>query len=262
MFKYESAKNTTARISAGTGYRTINLFSENINLLASSRDIIITERLNPETAFNWGVNLTRHQYWKNVTATFGIDFYHTRFTNQIFPDYDTDPTKAIISNFTGKSISNSLQVEANLSFYNVLEIKISYNYLDVFQIIDGSKYVLPFNPRHKIISTFSYKPKSNKWHFDMNVHWFGVQRLANTSSNPPEYQTPETSEPYTLVNAQFTRSWKMFEVYVGCENIFGFRQLKPIISWQDPFGPYFDTSNVWGPTRGQEFYLGLRFRII
>lgn len=261
LLKYELAENTTARVSAGTGYKTINLFSENINLLASSRDIIITEQLRPETAFNWGVNLTHNKYWENVTATYGLDFYRTQFTNQIFPDYDTDPTKAIISNFTGTSISNGFQAETNLKFYDVFEFKISYNYLDVYQVINNSKYVLPFNPKHKIISTLSYKPQSKKWHYDMNIHWFGEQRLANTHSNPPEYRTPDKSKPYTLVNAQFTKAWERFEVYLGCENIFDFRQLRPIISWQDPFGPYFDTSNVWGPTRGRELYLGLRFKI-
>ncbi|VAW22961.1 TonB-dependent receptor [hydrothermal vent metagenome] len=261
LLKYELAENTTARVSAGTGYKTINLFSENINLLASSRDIIITEQLRPETAFNWGVNLTHNKYWENVTATYGLDFYRTQFTNQIFPDYDTDPTKAIISNFTGTSISNGFQAETNLKFYDVFEFKISYNYLDVYQVINNSKYVLPFNPKHKIISTLSYKPQSKKWHYDMNIHWFGEQRLANTHSNPPEYRTPGKSKPYTLVSAQFTKAWERFEVYLGCENIFDFRQLRPIISWQDPFGPYFDTSNVWGPTRGRELYLGLRFKI-
>jgi len=261
LLKYELTENTTARVSAGTGYKTINLFSENINLLASSRDIIITEQLRPETAFNWGVNLTHNKYWENVTATFGLDFYRTQFTNQIFPDYDTDPTKAIISNFTGTSISNGFQAETNLKFYEIFEFKISYNYLDVYQIINGNKYVLPFNPKHKIISTLSYKPKSKKWHFDMNIHWFGEQRLANTVTNPTEFQTPDKSKPYTLVNAQFTKSWKKFDVYFGCENISDFRQLRPIISWQDPFSPYFDTSNVWGPTRGREFYFGLRFKI-
>ncbi|MBU3663323.1 MAG: TonB-dependent receptor, partial [Bacteroidetes bacterium] len=60
--------------------------------------------------------------------------------------------------------------------------------------------------------------------------------------------------PYTTLNAQFTYSFTKFEVYVGCENIFDFRQLQPIISWQNPFSPYFDTSSVWGPTRGREIY--------
>jgi hypothetical protein len=35
-----------------------------------------------------------------------------------------------------------------------------------------------------------------------------------------------------------------------------------INSGQDPFSPYFDTSFVWGPTRGREIYLGLRFKLL
>ena len=48
---------------------------------------------------------------------------------------------------------------------------------------------------------------------------------------------------------------------MGCENIFDFRQLQPIISWQNPFSPYFDTSSVWGPTRGREVYAGIRITL-
>jgi len=50
-------------------------------------------------------------------------------------------------------------------------------------------------------------------------------------------------------------------VYFGWENIHDFRQERPIISWQNPFSSYFDTSNVWGPTKGREFYVGVRYKL-
>ena len=95
----------------------------------------------------------------------------------------------------------------------------------------------------------------------MNIHWYGQQRLPNTQSNPSEFQRPDFSENYMLFNAQFTYNLKKFELYAGCENIFDFRQKRPIIGWQDPFGQFFDTSSVWGPTRGRELYVGVRFKI-
>ena len=137
----------------------------------------------------------------------------------------------------------------------------AYNYLDVYRIINGSRFQLPFNANHRFLTTWSYKPLSRKWHADLNLHWYGQQRLANTSTNPIEYQIPDKSEPYTVVNFQFTKTWNNIEVYLGCENITDFRQLQPIISWQNPFSPYFDTSSVWGPTRGREIYAGLRLRV-
>ena len=121
--------------------------------------------------------------------------------------------------------------------------------------------MLPFNPRHKVLTTFSYKPVNNKFHADVNIHWFGEQRLPNTKSNPVAYQRPDFSKDYTTVNAQFTYMFKNFEVYTGCENMFNFRQNQPIISWQNPFSPYFDISSVWGPTRGREFYMGVRWKL-
>ena len=121
--------------------------------------------------------------------------------------------------------------------------------------------MLPFNPRHKVLTTFSYKPVNNKFHADVNIHWFGEQRLPDTKSNPAAYQRPDYSKDYTTANAQFTYVFKNFELYAGCENIFNFRQNQPIISWQDPFSPYFDISSVWGPTRGREFYGGVRWKL-
>lgn len=263
LLKYDIAPTTIVRANIGTGWRTVNLFSENIGLLVSSRNIIFAEQLQPEKAVNFGINLTQkfETKDKNLSGYFSADFYRTDFQNQIFPDYDTDPTKAIIQNFTGTSVSNGFQAELFLKLYTRFELKTGYNFLDVYRKTGGVKQLLPFNPRHKVLTSFSYKPLSNKFHFDMNVHWYGEQRLPNTQSNPPAFQRPGFSQPYTIVNAQFTYSFKKFELYAGCENIFDFRQLQPIISWQNPFSPYFDTSSVWGPTRGRETYAGIRFKL-
>lgn len=261
LLKYETKEGSTFRSSVGTGWRTVNLFSENIGLLVSSRDIVFTEQLRPERALNFGANFTQKFDGKNIEGYISIDYYRTQFQNQIFPDYDANPSKAIISNFTGKSISDGFQVEAYSKFFSRFEAKAAYVYLDVYRKVNGRKFNLPFNPAHKILSTLSYKPLTSKWHLDVNVHWYGVQQLPNTSANPAEYQRPQKSKPFTLVNAQFTKTWKQFEVYAGCENIFDFRQQQPIISWQNPFSPYFDTFSVWGPTRGRENYIGARFSI-
>ena len=128
-------------------------------------------------------------------------------------------------------------------------------------MVEGTKQALPFNPAHKFLATFSFKPLSRKFHIDINMHWYGQQRLPDTESSDAAFQRPDHSEPFSVVNAQFTYKLKAFEVYTGCENIFDFRQQRPIISWEDPFGPNFDTSFAWGPTRGREIYLGLRYKI-
>jgi len=263
LLKYDVSPNTVFRASIGTGWRTVNLFSENIGLLVSSRDLVFAEQVTPERATNYGINFIQKFNTKNnnLSGYFSTDYYRTNFQNQIFPDYDSDPTKAIIKNFTGTSISNSFQAELYLKIWQRFEVKTGYNYLDVYRKVSGTKILLPFNPRHKVLATFSYKPLNNKFHFDMNIHWIGEQKLADTKSNPVEFQRPDFSKPYALVNMQFTYKFKNLDVYTGCENLFDFRQHQPIVSWQIPFGKYFDTSSVWGPTRGREMYIGFRFKL-
>ena len=262
LLKYDLTERAVLRANIGMGWRTVNLFSENIGLLISSRDIVFAESLEPEKALNMGVNFTQKFDNGNVSGFFSTDFYHTDFQNQIFPDYDQDPGRAVVSNFTGESVSNTFQAELYLQFFEQFEFKTGYSYLDVYRMQDGEKVLLPFNSKHNVVNTFSYTPLSKKYHVDMNWHIHGPQRLPDTQNNPIQYRRPDFSNTYSTLNAQFTYSLKKWEWYLGCENIFDFRQERPIIGWQDPFGKYFDTSSVWGPTRGREFYLGIRFKLL
>ena len=263
LVKYDFSPQQTLRLNFGTGWRTVNLFSENIGLLSSSRNVVFTENLQPERAFNWGVNFTQKFAvpTQKIAGHISLDYYHTRFQNQVFPDFDSNPTQAIISNFYGRSVSHGFQAELLLSFAQRWEWKTGYTWLDVYRVINNQKQLLPFNARHKVLNTLSFKPISQNFHVDANLHWYGRQRLPNTQANPTMFQRPDFSRSFQTINLQFTYNLKTVEAYIGCENILDFRQRQPIISWQDPFGPYFDTSSVWGPTRGREWYIGIRYRI-
>jgi len=261
LLKYSISEKASLRGSIGYGWRTVNIFSENAYLLASNRDIIFAEPLKPESSVNYGGNFTQQFGKNNFTGTLAADFYRTQFLNQIFPDYNTDPTKAFISNFTGTSVSNAFQGGISFTFYKRADLGITYNYLDVYRIDNGATYVLPFIPQNTLLVTLGYKPTNNKWHIDVNIHWYGQEQLPNTGDNPVVYQRSSLSQPYTTTNMQFTYSLKKVELYGGCENVFDFRQSQPIISWQNPFGQYFDTSSAWGPTMGRELYIGLRVDI-
>ncbi len=263
LVKFDITPKTIIRANIGTGWRTVNLFSENITILASSRNIVFAEDLEPELASNFGLNLL--QKFENpkhkLEGFVSVDLFRTNFRNQFFPDYDTNPTLAIIGNFKGESASLGLLVEAYLSLFGQLELKSGYNYLDVYRMQNGAKKSLPLISKHRLLQTIGYSPLSGKFRADLNLHWYGKQRLPGTASNPVEFQRPDHSDPYTLVNFQFTYKLRDVEIYSGVENLLGFRQDQPIISWQDPFGPHFDTAFAWGPTRGREYYLGVRWKM-
>jgi len=259
---YNVADNTELRFSAGTGWRVASVYAENPSLLASSREVIFEEALQPEQSANFGFNIVHKEFWTDWVGTFTADYYHTNFSNQIFPDYDRAPGQAILTNFTGPSASNTFQAEGNLKYLDQYEFKLAYNFLNVFREIDGEKVALPFNSKHRLLATFSYEPISKKWHFDTNIHFNGRQRLPDTNGYPERYQQEQFSRPFTLVNAQFTYKFgENIDLYGGCENIFNFRQPDPILAADDPFGEFFDTAFNWGPTIGREIYVGVRYRL-
>ena len=208
-----------------------------------------------------GINAT--QKWKMQAIDFvaTVDFYHTRFQNQFFPDYDSEPNVAIIANFTDKSISNGFQAELSADIQKRLNLRFAYNFLDVYREIKQEKVLLPYNARHRFLTVASVHSPTPLWQFDLNVHWYGKQRLPNSQALATDLQQPEFSQPFTIASVQYTHTFKNFEAFVGCENVADFRQIRPILGYQNPFGKDFDTSFAWGPTKGRELYAGVRVRL-
>jgi outer membrane receptor protein involved in Fe transport len=261
LLRYQPLLETVIRVSAGTGFRTVDLFNEYATVMASSRDIIVTEKLEPEKMFNFGIDLLQYFDFKSVAGSLNIDVYRTEFTNKVIPDYDTDPAKVLFANSNGKSYSNIIQAELNVNFLRNFDIKAAYKYIEIKYTQNGILVEQPFNAKHRMLTTFSYSPINKSWGANFGIQWFGKSRLPSTASNPVQYQRPLESESYTLINGQLNKNFKVFEVYAGVDNILNFKQANPIISPEEPFNQYFDTSFIWGPTKGREFYAGIRLKI-
>lgn len=261
LVRYEISETSDLRMSVGRGIRIANVFSERINILSGNRNVIFEETLRPEEAINAGVNYIQSFFLDKVDITLSGDFYLTMFQNQIFPDYDREVATAFIYNFTGESVSKSFQLESKFSFQQRFDLKLAYNYLDVYQVREGEKFELPFVPNHKLLLNNSYSTADDQWQFDATFKWFSEQRLPLTVSHPEQYRIDDFSEAYSLINFQITKRWPKLQIYGGIENLFDFRQEFPILASDDPFGPYFDPAFGWGPTKGREFYLGLRYRV-
>lgn len=263
MVKIALWPKTILRFNAGYGWRNANIFSENISLLVSSRNVVFQEKTDLEKAFNTGMNLTQkfENTSQSISGHLSLDLYHTEFQNQIFPEYDLNPTEIVIRNFRGMSRSEAFQVEFKITLFQTFECKTGYTWLWVYREDGGMRYELPFNTRNRWMNTLSYKPLSGRFHIDANLHHYGRQKLPNTQNHPTEFRRPDYSPAYSILNLQFTWTAGRWEFYTGVENLTDFRQRQPIISWQQPFSPWFDTSSVWGPTRGREGYAGIRYKI-
>ena len=261
LARYQISEDTDLRVSLGKGIRWSHIFSEYSNMLSSSRNIVLVEQLAPEEAYTLGTNLVHQSYFKQTVWTLSLDAYYSNFQNQIFPDFEKEVGEVYVSNFFGKSRAQSIQIENKFDFNTQFELKFSYNYQNIQREENGETLIQPFLQKHKVLAIGSFDTSDDKWQFDITYSWNGSKRLPDTSLYPEGFQQIANSPSFSLFNFQVTKKWTNFELYSGVENIFDFRQNFPIVSYQDPFGPYFDTSFNWGPTKGREYYIGFRYSI-
>ena len=249
------------RLSAGKGYRTPNVIAENTSLLATSKKLVLTEELKIESSWNFGLSYT---IYINVMARELIittDYFRTQFENQIIIDREKKPNFIYVYNLNGRSFSNSFQIESDYELFKNFNIKLAFRYNDVKTTISEKLQEKPLVSKFKGLLALSYQTSLKTWQFDINIQAIGNQRLPYTGFYPEEYQQPAYSPDYTLVNAQITRYFNKFEVYIGGENLGNFRQMNPIIAANDPFSEYFDSSIVWGPITGIKIFAGFRFKL-
>ena len=259
------------RASAGRGKRSANIFAENQQLFASSRQISINDvggniyGLNPEIAWNYGVSYSQKFNLFENKGDVTFDFYQTNFQNQVVVDWE-NPQEVSFYDLDGKSIANSFQVEVNYNLTKNFNLRTAYKYFDITTDYNSENLQKPIQPRDRFFANLSYETEvdenGSQWRFDVTFNNIGEQRLPNTSSNPVQYQLPEFSNPFQLLNSQVTKVFSdKFEVYVGGENLTNVQQKNPILGSDNPFGSNFDTTIVYAPIFGRSVYAGLRFKI-
>lgn len=270
--RYNPWEKSVLRFSAGRGKRSANIFAENQQLFASSRNFDILDTngkiygLNPEIAWNYGLSFTQAFMLFGKSADIGFDFYRTDFQNQAVVDLMQSPQQVLFYNLDGKSYANSMQFEFNYELVKHFNFRSAYKFYDIQTDYLSGTFQRPLQAKHRFFGNLEYEThigdKGKQWKFDYTFNWIGQQQLPNTSTNPVNDRLPEFSPSYSLMNAQITRTFSStFEVYIGGENIGNYKQDKAILGSDDPFGPNFDASIVYAPVFGQMYYAGLRFKI-
>jgi outer membrane receptor for ferrienterochelin and colicin len=241
------------RLSAGKGYRTVHALAENNNLLASGRELVIDD-LEQEQAWNYGISSSFYIPLFGKTLKLNAEYYHTHFSHQAVIDYDSSPTEIRITNLDGKSYSNTFQIDATYPVVKGLELTAAWRLNDVKCTYGGELMEKPLTSRYKGLVTASYKTPLGLWQFDATLQLNGGGRMPT----PVNGLWDNTFPAYEQVSAQITRWFRHFSIYIGGENLTGFRQKQTIINAADPWSNTFDPTMVWGPVQGPMFYAGIR----
>lgn len=259
--KYSPVDAISIRLSAGKGYRTVFALAEYNYLLASGRNLNVGEDLKQEEAWNYGVSTAFYIPMFGKTLKLNAEYYYTDFKNQAVVDYESAKDLIAIYNLMGKSYSHTFQIDASYPLLKGLEITAAYRLNDVKCTYDYGKNLKekPLTSKYKALFTASYKTPLGLWQFDATMQLNGGGR------NPEPYQLADGSKSWSprfhsfeQVSAQITRWFRHWSIYVGGENLTGFKQKTPIYGASNPWGSGFEPTLVWGPVEGRMFYAGVR----
>ena len=265
--KWNITSSTALRASAGLGYRSTDVITDNIGMLATGRALIIPEldALNRlEKALTVGGSLTQTFGLVNPgDATLSFDYFRTQFYNAVVVDQEYDPETIRVYGSTGRSWTDTYQIDFTWTPVERLDIFATFRYTDSEMTIDcpdgrTARVERPLVSRYKTLLNIQYATKFRRWTFDATAQLNGPSRIpTQTGDLADSYYSPR----YPMFYAQVSCKVGKFDIYVGCENIADYRQEDPILNWQNPYDYRFNSMNVWGPLMGRKFYAGLRFNL-
>ncbi|MEP0366776.1 MAG: TonB-dependent receptor [Cyclobacteriaceae bacterium] len=268
---------TTFRSNFGTGFRVVNLFTEDHAFLSGQREVVIAEALQPERSYNFSLNANHIFTLGNSQGSVDADAFFTYFSNKIIPDYD-DPSAILYENSSGHAITRGVSLNVAQEFGFPLAINLGLNVQDANETERDSlgverKRRIEFSPVWSGVFTANYQIKKWKLSMAYTCNVTGTMALPevydlDAEGNPLDESRPTRSRPFSIQNFQLNKGLKAgFDVYAGVQNIFNFTQsYSPLVGFNDPNAPMgfssnFDTSYSYAPIHGREFYLGIKWNL-
>jgi len=272
------------RLNAGTGFRVVNIFTEDHAALTGARTVVINEELKPERTYNVNLNYLKKIY-SNKGSFFGLDFsaFYTYFNNRIIGDYDTNPSQIIYDNLDGYAVSKGLTANLDMSFSSGLKIITGLTYQDVGFVENGIKQNQILTEKISGTWAISYKISKLNLGIDYTGNIYSPMRLPLLSDLDPR---KEFSPVWSIQNIQFVYDgFKNIELYGGIKNLLNFTPGKssPFIiartndpfnkqvtydadgqalpTANNPYGLIFDPSYVYAPNQGIRGFIGIRLTL-
>ncbi len=261
--KYELDAQQTIRLNTATGFRVVNLFSEDHAAISGLRRLVIRGPLQPERSLNASLNYNRRMGDPANPATFDIDLFATHFSNKIQPDYATDPSATIYANLDGHAISRGVSASVDRAFEHVpVAMNVGLTIADVYLVREGIRRAQEFSPR--VSGTFALSYTSAR--FGTTLDYTG--RVSGPMPLPVCVDAagvtcggiPLRSPWYSEQHLQVTRTVRSgLEITGAVKNLLNVVVPRPMFDARRPFDADFQTNFVYGPVEGRRVQLGMRW---
>jgi outer membrane receptor for ferrienterochelin and colicins len=281
-YKWTVNEKNILRLNAGTGYRVVNLFTEDHAALTGARVVEIKNELNPEQSYNLNVNYIKKIYANNGTFI-GLDAsaFYTYFNNRIVGDYESNPNKIIYDNLNGYAESKGVSLNLDASLNNGLKIIAGVTLMKNTLTQNGITEQQILTENFTGVWAISYKIKKAKLSIDYTGNVYSPMRLPLLGDTDPR---KPNSPWWSIQNIQLTYDgFKIFQLYGGFKNILNWTPNKGnpfliartndpfdkgvqfgsngqvIATANNPYGLTFDPTYMYAPNQGARVFVGFRY---
>jgi outer membrane receptor for ferrienterochelin and colicins len=269
--------NHIFRIGGGTGYRVVNVFTEDHAALTGAREVIFEEALSPETSYNMNLNYVHKKYLNHAMINVDFSAWYSYFTNKIVADYDTNPNQIIYDNLDGHAVSQGISLSFDYYHNSGFKFLLGSTLMDVLVTENGETERQMLTENFTSSFTVGYKFKNIGLTVDYTGKVYSPMRLPilGDLDNRPEY-----SPWFSIQNIQVTKALGHFEIYGGIKNILNYtppassiaRSFDPfdrgvvfdgdgqaIATADNPNALTFDPAYVYTSNQGIRGFLGVRY---
>jgi outer membrane receptor for ferrienterochelin and colicins len=285
-WKWKTGGSGVFRLNAGTGFRVVNIFTEDHAALTGAREVVIPETLDPERSYNINLNYGYRLPLGHAVLALDASAWYTRFANRIMPDYDTDPDRIFYRNLDGHSVSRGLSLNLTYDWRNKVRLLAGATLQDVYlQERRGDKYerIRPvLTENWSAVWTLTYNTPVKGLAIDYTGSLYGPMRLPLAGKMDPR---PPYSPVWALQNLQLTYNAGTLAFYGGVKNLLNWTPMRSagflIARSHDPFdrdvqydaggnvlatpdNPYalsFDPTYMYAPNQGRRVFLGVRMTL-
>ncbi len=265
--KYSPSDRTTLRLNGGTGFRVVNVFTEDHAALTGSREVVFRENLDPERSYSLTASLQHILPLRANPLTVEFDGFYTHFTNKIIPDYDQDPSLIVYENLDGHSLTQGLSVSLRQTFTALpLTYDAGITLMDVVRVEGSDRRRVTYAPDVTGNLSTSYELRDLGATVDYALSMVGSKRMPETyvslgrSPESPAYSTHDVRLTKSFGDVNGPSGFGV-EAYVAVENLFDYTQGSPLVAADRPFSEDFDTVYTWGPVVGRTVALGVRVNL-
>ncbi len=238
----------SSRISAGLGYKTPTLFTEQTErdqyrFLAPLADVVAEKSVGVTADFNYKTRLTN-----DLSFSINQLFFYTNISNPLVLGGSITGLTTF-RNANKPALSKGFETNAKFIFKEDLKLFIGYTFTDARATYVNNKFFLPLVPASKLNLTLMYEKEDN-FKIGLEAYGTGSQTLSNGNKVPA----------YWELGFMAQKTIKQFSFFINFENFTDERQsnYKSVVNGSN-INPSFD--EIWNHTEGFVMNGGVKIKL-